>query len=129
MSRSNEVCRRILLSTTTILCGSACLDPREDDFNCGACGKMCSAGQHCVAGTCQASKIQHVVLIVQENHTFESYFGRYCQAAAGSNPSCTQGPSCCERAPDHEPQGTAPLVLDDVSNFAKDRAHDQACEL
>lgn len=90
---------------------------------------MCGAGLHCAAGKCQASKIEHVVLIVQENHTFDSYFGRYCQAAAGSAPTCTTGPSCCEAAPDVEPRGASPVVLDDASNFSGDRNHLQVCEL
>ena len=113
----------------TILCGEKCLDPREDDQNCGACGKACTGAEHCAAGTCQRSKIEHVVLIVQENHTFDNYFGRYCTAPAGSNPTCTDGPGCCEAAPAKEPKGASPILLDDASNFAKDRNHDQACEI
>ena len=115
--------------TGLTLCGGACVDTTSDDANCGACGKTCSGAQHCGGGTCRDSNIQHVVLIVEENHTFDSYFGRYCQAPAGSNPSCTSGPSCCERAPDKEPGGASPIVLDDSSNFATDRDHQQACEL
>jgi phospholipase C len=111
------------------LCGGVCIDVTEDDGNCGACGNACSGAQHCAAGACRDSNIQHVVLIVQENHTFDAYFGRYCQAAAGSDPTCTDGPSCCERAPDTEPRGASPTVLDDASNFANDRDHTQACEL
>ena len=115
--------------TGQALCGGTCIDVTADDANCGACGKTCSGAQHCGGGTCQDSKIQHVVLIVEENHTFDSYFGRYCQAAAGSNPTCTAGPSCCERAPDKEPHGASPTVLDDSSNFATDRDHKQECEV
>ncbi len=110
-------------------CGGSCIDLMEDDANCGACGAACTGAQHCAAGACRDSNIQHVVLIVEENHTFDAYFGRYCQAPAGSNPSCTSGPSCCERAPDTEPRGASPIVLDDSSNFAEDRDHRQACEL
>jgi phospholipase C len=101
----------------------------QSDDNCGACGNACPSGQHCVAGACRASNIEHVVLIVQENHTFDAYFGRYCQAPAGSAPTCTAGPACCEAAPDHEPTGAAPIVLDDASNFATDRDHEAVCEL
>lgn len=110
-------------------CGGACIDASRDDANCGACGTTCAGGMHCAASTCQASKIQHVVLIVQENHSFDAYFGRYCTAPAGSNPTCTEGPACCERAPDTEPRGASPLVLDDVTNFASDRNHKQECEV
>jgi len=110
-------------------CNGTCIDVTHDDANCGACATTCTGGLHCAASTCQASKIEHVVLIVQENHTFDAYFGRYCTAPAGSNPTCTTGPSCCERAPDTEPHGASPVVLDDASNFGGDRDHRQECEL
>jgi phospholipase C len=110
-------------------CGGKCIDVTSDDENCGGCNAACPGAQHCGGGTCHDSNIQHVVLIVQENHTFDAYFGRYCTAPAGSNPTCNNGPSCCERAPDTEPHGASPVVLDDASNFANDRDHEQACEL
>jgi phospholipase C len=75
-----------------------------------------------------ATKIKHVVLIVQENHTFDVHFGRYCQAPAGSNPSCTEGPACCEAAPDMEPSGSPPSVLDDDLNANHDPDHSRDCE-
>ena len=110
-------------------CSGKCVDVSQDPKHCGTCENECGFGQHCISAKCRASNIQHVVLIVQENKTFDSYFGRYCQAAAGSNPKCTAGPSCCERAPDFEPRGAPPVVLDDASNFAGDRDHRQACEV
>ena len=110
-------------------CGGRCIDVTQDDENCGACATSCTGGAHCAEAKCTASKIEHVVLIVQENHSFDSYFGRYCQAPAGSAPTCTDGRACCERAPDTEPGGATPLTLDDASNFAKDRDHEQACEV
>jgi phospholipase C len=75
------------------------------------------------------TNIAHVVLIVQENHSFDSYFGGYCTAPAGSNPTCTHGPSCCEAAPAHDPSGAAPRTLDDAENAAYDPNHTQSCEL
>jgi phospholipase C len=80
-------------------------------------------------GPCPASKIDHLVIVVQENHTFDNYFGRYCTAPTGSSPSCTDGPACCERAPDTDPAGNAPVVLDDAENAAYSPDHSQACEL
>jgi phospholipase C len=80
-------------------------------------------------GPCPASKIDHLVVIVQENHSFDTYFGRYCTAATGSAPSCSDGPGCCEAGPAQEPGGAAPVVLDDSSNGAYDPDHTQACEL
>ena len=110
-------------------CGGTCIDVTADDENCGGCGKVCPGAQHCGGGVCRDSNIKHVVLIVEENHTFDSYFGRYCTAPAGSNPTCTSGPACCERAPDKEPSGASPIVLTDAENFRTDRDHQQACEI
>lgn len=93
------------------------------------CGHACPQGQFCSSGACTASSIEHVVLIVEENHTFDSYFGHYCKAPAGSNPTCTTGPNCCEAAPATEPSGAAPVALTDASNEAKDRDHDRVCEI
>lgn len=83
------------------------------------------------------TRIEHVVVIVQENHTFDSYFGRYCTAAAGSNPACTHGPACCEAAPETLAGHTTdhaldPMSLTDATNtidpHGLDRNHDSACE-
>jgi phospholipase C len=109
-------------------CGRSCIDTSSDPANCGACGKACGAKEACVGGSCVGSQIRHVVLIVEENHTFDSYFGKYCTAAAGSAPSCTSGPDCCEGAPATEPSGATPIVLDDASNTGDDRDHAQDCE-
>jgi phospholipase C len=75
------------------------------------------------------SNIRHVVLIVQENHTFDTYFGSYCRAPSGSNPTCNDGPDCCEAVPATEPSGTAPVALDDQANGAFDPNHSMSCEL
>ncbi|MDB5221088.1 MAG: Acid phosphatase [Myxococcaceae bacterium] len=75
------------------------------------------------------SPIEHVVIVVQENHTFDGHFGRYCSAPAGSVPTCTTGPACCEAPPATEPSGSAPIVLDDDANGSYDPNHTQACEL
>jgi phospholipase C len=75
------------------------------------------------------TQIDHVIVIVQENHTFDAYFGAYCTAPAGSEPSCNQGPSCCEAAPATDPKGHTPTVLDDPANAGYDPNHQQSCEL
>src|SRR6185437_6855025 len=98
-------------------CNGACAAFSVTDTSCGpgTCAGACTGGGHCVQGVCQSSKIQHVVLIVQENHTFENYYGKYCTAPAGSAPDCTDGRKCCEGAPTADPTGAAPTVLDDAS--------------
>jgi phospholipase C len=75
------------------------------------------------------TNIKHVVVIVQENHTFDTYFGRWCTAPAGSNPSCTTGRACCEAAPDKDPSGASPVLLDDTANATYDPNHSSSCEL
>jgi phospholipase C len=77
-----------------------------------------------------ASNIKHLVVLIQENHSFDSYFAAYCTAATGSNPTCTTGPSCCETAPSKDPGSGMPFVdLDDMENGTFDPNHTQACEL
>ncbi len=115
--------------TGQAICGGVCTPVQNDDAHCGDCDTVCSDGQHCVGTSCVSSNIQHVVLIVEENHTFDAYFGNYCKAPAGSNPTCTAGPMCCEAAPQTEPHGASPIVLDDNSNFSTDRDHARACEV
>jgi phospholipase C len=81
-------------------------------------------------GEAGGPKIEHVVVIIQENHTFDSYFANWCTAATGSNPTCTQGPSCCEAGPAKDPgSSTVPSTLNDAFNAARDPNHTQACEV
>ena len=76
------------------------------------------------------SAIRHLIVVVQENHSFDSYFGRYCQAPAGSNPACNKGAACCEAGPEHAPGAAAPArLLDDSANVEYDPNHSQGCEL
>lgn len=80
------------------------------------------------AGPCPASSIKHLVVFIQENHTFDDHFGAWCKAPAGSNPTCNDGPQCCEAMPATDPAGTKPTVLDDTMMAAYDPNHASACE-
>jgi phospholipase C len=80
-------------------------------------------------GPCPMSGINHLIVVVQENHTFDNYFAHYCTAPTGSAPTCTDGPACCEAGPDHDPSGASPVVLDDAANGGYDPNHTQDCEL
>jgi phospholipase C len=75
------------------------------------------------------SRIRHVVIVAEENHSFDTYFGRYCTAPTGSNPTCNDGPACCEAAPDHEASGASPVTLTDQGNGDYDPDHSFDCEL
>jgi phospholipase C len=68
--------------------------------------------------------IKHVVVIVQENHTFDNYFANYCQSRieAKQRPQCDGGPTT------YPGTTTAPVVLDDVTMGAHDPNHTQSCE-
>jgi len=92
-----------------------------------ACGGPVRQAGSC-DGPCPATAINHLVVIVQENHTFDNYFARYCTAPAGSNPTCTAGRGCCEAGPDQDPSGATPIVLDDAANGDRDPDHTRACE-
>ena len=108
----------------------------------------CNVGAHPASTTNESaltsSKIEHVVVIVQENHTFDAYFGRYCKATPGKplptkcgTGNTTVGPECCEAAPDtvagHDTGlPIKPMSLTDSTNTVDprglDRNHDSACE-
>jgi phospholipase C len=91
-------------------------------------GSATAIAPACLPAGQTTSNVKHLVVIVQENHTFDSYFGNYCTAAVGSNPTCTTGPSCCESGP-RSVSGHSPAVLDDAANAAYDPNHSQSCEL
>src|SRR5437764_6390834 len=75
------------------------------------------------------SAIRHVVVIVQENHSFDAYFGTYCTAPVGSAPECVNGPACCEAAPAADPgTGSGSVPLTDAQNGAWSPNHSQICE-
>ena len=120
--------RRLLVSSfvlAVVSCVSAC----SSDTNEGGGGSGGGGGSACPAPVTSGSKITHVIVVVQENHTFDNYFGTYCTAKTGSNPTCNDGPACCEAAPDKDPSGASPAVLDDAAVGAYDPKHTQACEL
>jgi phospholipase C len=68
--------------------------------------------------------IKHVVVIVQENHTFDNYFANYCHARLDGKkrPVCDGGPTT------YPGTTTAPVVLDDSSSAMHDPNHAQSCE-
>jgi len=82
----------------------------------------------CSFGGETTSNIKHLVLIVTENHSFDSYFGKYCKANPNSDPKCNFGSECCEQAP-NEVDGYKPYILDDDQNMKFDPNHNQYCEL
>ncbi len=92
---------------------------------CGTSGRKAGSCD----GPCPESKINHLIVIEQENHTFDNYFAKYCTAPASSAPTCTTGPGCCEAGPAMDPSGASPVVLDDGLNGVFDPDHEQACEL
>jgi phospholipase C len=108
--------------------GGATGSDAGDQGDAAAAGEGGGGDAGSEAGTKPQSKIEHVVVIVQENHTFDAYFGKYCTAATGSSPTCTAGPACCEAGPDKEPGGASPAVLDDTLNGARDPDHSTTCE-
>jgi hypothetical protein len=71
------------------------------------------------------TRIRNIVVVLQSGRSFDSYFGQYCQAPFGSNPTCNQGPGCCEAMPASIPGASActqlnPTVDDYVPNDSAD---------
>lgn len=75
-----------------------------------------------------SSNVQHVVVVIQENTSFDAYLATWCQAPPGSNPTCNDGAACCESGPATDPgTGITPLLLDDRQHGAYDPIHFSAC--
>src|SRR5262249_23563742 len=68
-----------------------------------ATAAACGSGLGSEEGTedlSTAPVVQHLVILLQENHTFDNYFGLYCAGPTGTPfPSSCRGRGCCERAP------------------------------
>jgi len=73
------------------------------------------------------SNIEHIIIFISENHSFDSIYGRYCKAETNSNPTCNYGPECCEAAPS-QLHGIKPFVLTDTQNSRYDPCHQSSCE-
>lgn len=75
-----------------------------------------------------SSRIKHLVVIIQENQSFDHYFGRYCIANTGTNPTCNDGPACCEAAPITDPGSGQPMILfTQKLQTSYDPNHSQKC--
>jgi phospholipase C len=129
---------RLLLPVAVAVLAAACSSSSSptapaDSGSPGNEGGGVDAGGDVVvaeAGGEAGAKIEHVVVIVQENHTFDSYFGNWCTAATGSSPTCTTGAACCEKAPTVDPGSSAMAsVLNDAFNAGRDPNHTQKCEV
>ncbi|HTM19854.1 MAG TPA: alkaline phosphatase family protein [Kofleriaceae bacterium] len=108
---------------------AASIDAEAPDAMACVISAPTPATLNCPSPGATSSDIEHLVVIIQENHSFDSYFGNYCTATTGSAPTCTTGPACCEAAPATEPSGASPLVLDDAENGAYDPNHTYDCNL
>ena len=74
------------------------------------------------------SNIEHIIFIVTENHSFDSLYGGYCKAPDLSNPTCNDGPECCEAAP-ADLGGLKPFQLNNLQNTIYDPVHTQQAEV
>jgi hypothetical protein len=72
------------------------------------------------------SAIEHLVVVLQRGRSFDSYFGKVCQAAPGSNPVCQEGAACCEAMPASIPGADACTPLDTTMDTHAPKA-DFAC--
>jgi hypothetical protein len=89
------------------------------------------------------SAIRRLVILFQQGRSFDSYFGLHCQAPPGSNPTCEEGPACCEAMPAttpgasqchrldlddaYVPDGTPACLRDKMHDGAMDRFVESGC--
>jgi hypothetical protein len=125
-------CATILCQQGRLCCDGACVNPANDPFNCGACGKVCpNDARYCAGGTCQRPECSPVIDCAPN-------------ATCCGNSCCTTGQLCCEQqgpvsggpptchTPTPEqpscPQGCAPLCISD-RNQKKDIAPVDTAEI
>jgi phospholipase C len=80
----------------------------------------------CLDKNTTKSAVQHVIVVLSENHSFDSIYGNYCLGDA--KPKCNYGPYCCEAAP-KTVQGVRFTKLNDAANAARDPCHTAECEV
>jgi phospholipase C len=91
---------------------------------------MLAACSHTSSGSesTTSSNVRNVVVVIQENTSFDAYLATWCQAPTGSQPTCNDGPACCERGPATDPgTGVTPLLLDDQQHGIYDPIHFSTC--
>jgi phospholipase C len=79
---------------------------------------LAPAATAAASATSARTSIRHVVVIVQENHSFDSYFAAYC----AQQHTCNLAPVTNPYAP------LQPVPLTDANTAAYDPNHFQACE-
>lgn len=76
------------------------------------------------------SNIEHLIVLIQENISFDAYFATWCEAPPDSEPTCTSGATCCEAGPATDPgTGSSPMLLDDTEHASFDPIHFYACNV
>ena len=71
-------------------CAGACVDPKTDPSNCGACGKTCLGAQTCVNGQCQLTCPLH------ESICSDGEGGKYCVDTKADNANCGKCGAQCK---------------------------------
>jgi phospholipase C len=99
-----------------------CLNKNDKNFNYEIANDLLNSN------SLTKSRIKHLVIICTENHSFDSYYGNYCEAEPLSNPKCNIGPKCCEKPP-KTIDGYSPKILNDTQNMLYDPNHNAYCEL
>jgi hypothetical protein len=73
-----------------------------------------------------APAIKHLVVILQDGRSFDSYFGHYCQGPpdTGTPPPCTTGPACCGAIPAAVPGAAACTDPESDTSYQPDTSQD-----
>jgi len=78
----------------------------------------------------RAAPLRHLLVILQDGHSFDGYFGRYCLGTAGPGgapPACEDGAACCEGLPADLPESASCLPFDPAAPRAHQPNESPAC--
>jgi len=113
-------------STPGVYTAYYCYTNTKSELECSV--SVVIAVINCKTEKITTSSIEHIIILISENHSFDSIYGGYCKAPTGSKPTCNYGEYCCESAPQNV-SGSSPFVLTDAQNALYDPCHSRECEV